>query len=247
MFTRISYLPVCSALLAVLMAQPAAAQQNNATISLLTEQYPPFNMYDAGQQNIIGASTDKVRMLMLRAHQPYTLQLLPWSRALSTARQQANACLFSTTRTAERDHWFKWVGPLVVNNWTVFGRASDARRPGSLDEIRTATIGSYRNSAMAEYLQAHGIQTELSSGDSENPKKLLYRRFDYWATGEAPGLALLREQHLSEQIVPLFQFEKVEMYLACNLAMDNKRIEQFRKILREMDKDGSSALIERVY
>ena len=111
-------------LLGVVMgAALAPAAVANGELTLTTENYPPFNMLDDDTGRIVGISTDIVRAVMTRAGQSYNMSFLPWQRAFNDALTKSNTCVFSTTETKERLPQFKWVGPLVSNNWILFGRA----------------------------------------------------------------------------------------------------------------------------
>ncbi len=230
-------------LLLFLCAVSGRAQQ----LVLTTEDYPPFNMQAQGSHEIVGISTEKVREVMRRAREPFVIKLFPWNRAFQMGRSEARTCVYSTTRTAEREALFKWVGPLVKNNWMIFARKNDNRNPRNLDELSPYTIGVYRSDAVADYLAGHGFKTEVANYDADNPRKLIHQRFDFWATGELLGMAILRQQGLSDEIIPLFQFNQTEMYLACHLEMPQEKVDLFNRILKDMEKDGSSAAIERKY
>lgn len=226
----------------------AFGQASASTLTLLTENYPPYNIVSPLNGQITGASTEKIIELMHRAGQAYTLTSYPWSRALEMTRNDADTCLFSTTRTAERESRFKWIGPLVKHNvWTVFARADDTRHPASLEELRPYTMGAYRKAAVGDYLALKGFATDLANYDADNPRKLLYGRFDFWATGRLLGIATLKAQGLSEKIVPIFDFHQVEMYLACNVNLSQKRVDRFNRLLRKMEDDGTVAKIEARY
>ena len=142
---------------------------------------------------------------------------------------------------------FKWVGPLVKNNWVLFARADDPRKPNSLEALAPYVLGVYRNDAVGEFLQANGFKTDVATLDSDNPRKLLLHRFDFWATGELLGQAILKNQGLSGQIVPRFQFKRTEMYLACHLAFDQAKIDHLNQVLKQMEQDGTAARIEAKY
>jgi polar amino acid transport system substrate-binding protein len=219
-----------------------------AALHLVTEDYPPYNMVDAKTRAITGISTDKVAEIMRRAGESYSLAAYPWSRAFHMGQSDADTCVFSTARTPQREKLFRWVGPLVSRyTWVIFGRADDSRRPQSLEELRPFVIGAYRKGAAAEFLAAKGFNTDLANYDSDNPRKLLYGRFDFWAAGKSHGQAILQNQGLSAQVLPLFEFHRGEMYLACQRSMDEERVERYNRILREMEKDGTAAAIERKY
>ncbi|GGC94695.1 substrate-binding periplasmic protein [Undibacterium terreum] len=216
-------------------------------ISLTTEDYPPFNIVSPKNGEISGISTEKVMELMRRAGEKYTIAAYPWARSIQMAQNNPETCVFSTSRTPGRESLYKWVGPLVRNNWVIFARADDTRRPRTLEDLRPYVIGTYRNDAIAEYFSLKGFNTDLASADVDNPRKMLYGRFDFWATGELLGMDILRQQGLSKLIVPLFVFNQTDMYLACNTGMEQARIDHLNHLLKEMDKDGTSAAIEKKY
>jgi polar amino acid transport system substrate-binding protein len=225
----------------------ALAGSAASALTLTTEDYPPFNMQDPQSQAIGGISTDKVVELMRRAHEPYTLALYPWSRAYLMAQQGKDTCVFSTTRTAERERLFKWVGPLVKNDWVIYARADDSRHPKALEELRPYVVGGYQNDAVGVFLKAQGFKVDLSNFDMQNVQKLAYKRIDFWATGELLGQYLIARNGYKGQIVPLFTFKHAELYLACNAEMKQPVVDRLNHLLQEMDKDGTSGAIERRY
>ncbi|QJQ06398.1 ABC transporter substrate-binding protein [Undibacterium piscinae] len=225
----------------------AHAKTADAHLILTTEDYPPFNIVDPNNGNLSGISTEKVKEIMHRSGETYTISAYPWARAFQMARTDANTCVFSTTRMPEREAMFKWVGPLVKNNWFVFARADDTRKPKSLEDLRPYIMGIYRNDAVGEFLTSKGFKTDIANADADNPRKLLIQRFDFWATGELLGLAILKNQGLQGKIVPRFQFNQTEMYLACHPAIAPERIELFNQILKDIEHDGTAAAIEKKY
>ena len=216
-------------------------------ITLATEDYPPFNFIDEQSKKIIGISADKVNILMQRANIDYTIESYPWTRAFQMALQSPQTCVFSTVRNPEREDLFRWVGPLGVNNWYIYVRSTIKTAPQTLEDIRPYTIGVYRNSAIGTYLQQHGFNLDWANYDVENPRKLIYGRFDYWASGELMGQYHINKTGLRGQIIPLFKFNTAEMYLACNLSVPLSTISKLNQILKEMDKDGTSSAIDRKY
>ena len=140
-----------------------------------------------------------------------------------------------------------WIGPLARSDWAIFARANDARYPQSLEDVRPYTIGGYNNAATGEYMKVHEYKVYLASNDALNMQKLLHKHIDFWATGELMGNYLIGKEGLSGQIAPRFKFELSELYMTCNRAMDPQRADKFNRILKEMNRDGSSAAIERKY
>ncbi|MDE2427140.1 MAG: ABC transporter substrate-binding protein [Burkholderiales bacterium] len=216
-------------------------------VTLVTEDYPPFNIVNPKNGEVTGMSTEKIRILMQRAGEKYTINAYPWARSIQMAQNNPDTCVYSTSRTPGREQLYQWVGPLVKNNWVIFARKDDLRHPKTLEDLRTYVIGTYRNDAIAEYFSLKGFNTELASIDADNPRKMLAGRFDFWATGELLGWDILKHQGLSKMVVQLFTFNQTEMYLACHDGMDKTKLDHWNQILKDMEKDGTSAAIEKKY
>ena len=227
--------------LALAWQGPAAARE----LLLTTENYPPFNMQEEGSQRIVGISTDIVRRLMVRAGVDYSIKFLPWQRAYGMALKQQGTCVFSTTRTAEREPLFKWVGPLVTNDWVFFGRADTELTITSLEDAKPYVVGGYKGDATALFLEQQGFDMDLASHDHVNPAKLAAGRFELWATGNHLGPFLA--QQAGVEIRPLFTFRETIMGLACNRDVDDDLIAQLNTLLQDMIEDGSVAEVMAAY
>ena len=215
--------------------------------NLVTENYPPFTIVDPKTGAVTGSAIEIVAELMRRSEQKYTISVYPWSRALLMAQMKSGTCVFSTARTPMREKKFKWVGPLGSNNFVVFGRSGDKYRPANLDELRFKVIGTKENDASSEYLLSRGYIVDTVSSDADNPRKLMRGRFDYWATGESIGSEVIRQQSLTKDIVPIFSFDQLNMYLACNLNIEQSKVDRWNRLLIDMEKDGTSTAIRKKY
>lgn len=220
---------------------------NVRAVTIATEDYPPFNFVDPQTKTVIGISADKVNALMQRAGMRYKIESYPWTRAYQMALQSADTCAMSMVRNSERENLFRWVGPLGVNTWYIYSRATPLPSAKSIEDLRPYTIGVYRNSAIGTYLQQQGFKLDWANYDAENPRKLIYGRFDYWASGELMGQYHIIRADLQGQIVPIFKFHSAEMYLACNLAVPASTVTKLNQTLKEMDRDGTNAAIDRKY
>ena len=220
---------------------PAAARE----LLLTTENYPPFNMQEEGSQRIVGISTDIVRRVMVRAGIKYSIKFLPWQRAYAMALQQPDTCVFSTTITEERKPKFKWVGPLVSNDWVFFGRADSDLRIRSLNDARGYVIGGYKGDATALFLERQGFRLDLASHDQVNPAKLAAGRFDVWATGNYLGPYLARQAGV--EIKPLFTFKETVLGLACNRSLEGGLVQRLNAILQELIDEGGVAEVAARY
>lgn len=233
----------CAALLAV--AGSAAQGAEAVRLRLITEASPPISMMEG--RRVIGSGTEKVVEIMARTGTKYTLELLPWKRGYTFALQRPDACLFSTTRTAEREEMFKWVGPTDEAEWILLGRADRHYELRTLEDARGLRIGTYNGDARDDYLRARGFQVDAAPNDMINPRKLLLDRIDVWAASFKRGTTVLKRHDWGDKIVPVLSFNRVGVYLACNSAVPTELIDRMNVAVEAMVRDGTMKRIDRKY
>ena len=233
---------------AMLLAQGlafAGGQPVAAPLYIATEYSPPTSMQEGGQ--VIGSATEKVREAMARSAIAYTIDMLPWKRAYTAAITRADACVYSTTRTPERERLFKWVGPTDEGEWVLLGRADRQYHLQTLEDARALRIGTYHGDARDEYLRSRGYKVDPAPNDMINPPKLMMNRIDLWAAGLRRGSTVLELNGWRGKIVPVLTFNRVKLYLACNLAVPDATIDKLNASFDAMARDGSARRMERKY
>src|SRR5881397_3481136 len=99
-------------------------------LQLLTEEYPPLSFTRDGK--VSGLSVEIVEEIQRRVGSRVPIQVLPWARAYRMAQEQPDVALFGTTRTAERDKLFQWVGPIVAGRTSLYTKRGTGLRLNSL-------------------------------------------------------------------------------------------------------------------
>ncbi|WP_342117112.1 substrate-binding periplasmic protein [Pseudoduganella sp. OTU4001] len=226
-------------LLALPLAAPAGSLQ------LFTEHTPPDIMRDG--ERVYGISPDKVKEIMSRAGINYTIEVTAWRRAYEVTLRTPDACVFSTSRTPEREALFKWVGPLREVDWTFYGLADATFRLTKLEDAKGLRIGGYAGDVRAQYLQARGFTVDTAGDNLSNPRKLVGKRIDLWVASIALATGVLENEGLAGKIVPLLTFHTSRAYLACNKAVPDAQIAALSAAMAEIVKDGTSAAIDRKY
>ena len=218
---------------------------NAQTVRLTTENYPPFNM-EGSDGRTIGISTEIVQQLFERTNISFDMQLMPWQRAFKTALETPNHGVFSTTRTPEREEKFKWVGPLVENNWVFLAKEDRNLTVRSLEDASTYRIGGYQGDAVAVFLEGEGLELDLTRKDDLNAMKIDRDRIDLWATGHLLG-PYYAKQNAVKGLVPVMTFKETIMSLAFNLDTDDEIINTLNQELEKMRSEGVLRAIELKY
>ncbi|TVP50756.1 MAG: ABC transporter substrate-binding protein [Halomonas sp.] len=178
-----------------------------------TEEYPPFN-YSDEQGKIVGSATLLLRSALSQADIDAHFRVLPWARAYTEARLSAHHCVYSTTRTPERETLFRWVGPLVVNEWAAFSLAGRELNIPTLTALSNWRVGSFREDAVGDYVESQGVNVFRAPSERENIARLKAGLLDVIVTGKATGEFMAEEKGIA--LEHLFTFAYAPLYLACH-------------------------------
>lgn len=232
------------ALLVLPLATLGAAARGQQ-LYIAGEPLAPAAMNDGVK--VIGRETEKIQELMRRSATPYTLELLPWKRAYTLVQSRMDMCVYSMTRTPEREKLFKWVGPTDEADWVFYGRADHRFPLKTLEDARPLRIGTYNGDARDSFLRSRGFQVDPVQDEMMNPKKLLMKRIDLWAVSIRAGSNPLGRYDWADQIVPLLVFNRVQVYLACNPAVSDASVARMNGVLAEMRRDGTFTRLNKKY
>ena len=224
-------------LLAMTLLMPVLAVA--AGLRIVGEHLPPSSMMEGNV--VVGRETLKVREILARAGIGYTMELLPWKRAYAQALREPDTCLFSTTRTQEREAQFRWIGPLNEAEWILYGLAERHLALRTLADARGLVIGTVLGDARDDYLRQHGMNVASVTQEWLNPQKLLLGRIDLWAVGLAVGSKPFVGKEWEGKVVPLLTFNRVQTYLACNLKAPEAQVAAMQRAAAAMRRDGSMA------
>ena len=222
-------------------SQLAVAEQK---LKLITENYPPFNYSSEGknfarEEGIKGISVEIVQNMMERSGVDYSMTLrTPWTRAYEQAKNKEGFGVFSTAMTEERKSVFKWVGPLVSDNWIILKKSGSPITISTLEELKNYRVGGYKGDATTEYLLANGINVDQTALNTRNPKKLEAGRIDLWVSSElsSPYIAKMAEVGRGEEV---FRYKSVDYYLALNNTTPDETVQKLQSALDSMRKDGT--------
>jgi polar amino acid transport system substrate-binding protein len=231
---------------AMLFLGCAASQaQPEPRLYLTTEAAAPHSMLEG--KRVVGIGADTVREIMVRARIDHTIELLPWKRAYTAALERPDTCVFSTTRTPEREALFKWIGPIGEADWVLMGRADRRLHLDTLDDARRYRIGTYNGDARDHYLRSRGFDVDPAPNDLINPRKLMANRIDLWAASIRRGSDTVARMGYAGKIVPVLVFNNIRVYLACNRGVPEALTARMETALAAMERDGALQRIVHRY
>ncbi len=217
-------------------------------LRLYTEDSPP-SAYDENGR-IKGLSVDIVREILRRIGQPDTIALVPWARGYQLVQSEADTALFSTTRLPQREAMFSWVGPLYRQHWGFYRWHASPIRIADIEAARQVKrIGTYRQDAKMQYLQALGFENLVSTNKNiTNLTHLQRGDIDLWVSSDFNMPYQARQAGASpDQLALAYRFHTVGNYIAFAKGTSPHVIRLWQAVLDEMKSDGSYQRICREY
>ncbi|ROM49967.1 amino acid ABC transporter substrate-binding protein [Pseudomonas poae] len=230
--------------LSVLLAGSANAEAPaDASLVLLTENFPPYNMAKNGKnfardENIEGIAVDIVRETFKRAGISYNLTLrFPWERIYKLALEKPGYGVFVMARLPDREGLFKWVGPIGPDDWVMLAKADSKIQLPDLEHARHYKIGAYKGDAIAETLEKQGLKPSVVLRDQDNAQKLLEGQIDLWATGDPAGRYLARQVGVTG-LKTVLRFNSAQLYLALNKDVPDEVVTRLQAALDQLRGEG---------
>ena len=193
-----------------------------------------------------GINLDIVRDMCIRADVECTFKLLPWARAYKKALAEPFSGVVSTVRNEQREHRFKWVGPLVSSGSFFYRLASNEHiNPSTIDDISQYSLGVARGSIYKDLVVDMGFQKDKNllefSYHYEYLNLFFKNKLDLIIGSELTlKHQLLQYGYSSDDVVKLLAFPNETMkgnYLAFNKDMPKELVERFRLALEELNKN----------
>jgi polar amino acid transport system substrate-binding protein len=220
-----------------------AGAANAQVLTLLTEEYPPYNFTRDGV--ITGAAVEQAELIMKALGTPYALDILPWARALSLAESQPWTCVFTTGHDEERHKRFKWVEPLLVDRMVMLRKIGSGINPAGIEEAKRFTIGTQRGDFSSTFLENHAFpKIDLATDIETTLRKLLADRIDLMVTSEKTFEAMRDE---GKAVEPALLLEGKLYGFACNLALPDTVVKGMQTQLEKLIADGTQDRIFAKY
>lgn len=226
-------------LLCALQALTGAAED----VVFNTEDYPPYNFINASGE-LDGVSTRLLQRAVDGLGKDVTFRLVPWARAITEARLRENVCVYSTSRTPDRESEFQWVGPLIEAEWAAFAmNQSVAADVNDLEDLNAFRVGSFREDAVGLYVESQGVPVVWASRDPENLLRLQAGLIDVWVTGV--DVAQFVAANADAELMRLFTFAESRLFLACHPSVDPQWLAQLQQAIDRLKEQGVDGDLRR--
>lgn len=227
-------------LASLLMASVVQAEN----LQLITEELAPLSFTKDGY--VTGFCTEVVREIMRRTSTHASIEVQPWMRGYKTAIEKVNVGLFCTSRTAEREELFQWVGPVSNIVDAVYARRGAGIKVKSLADAKgVESVLVLRGSYSHQLLEKLGFRNVYTGKTPEEIIKMIL-------AGRAPLMVasnltvpevLSKLGERSDALEQVFIVARAQTYIAFSRGTSQTIVHRWQGALDDMKNDGSFSVI----
>ncbi|MFB3763900.1 MAG: cache domain-containing protein [Methanotrichaceae archaeon] len=202
----------------------------------MTEQYPPFNFQKDGK--LQGISVDLLEKMWGKMGVDLNrsaIELLPWTDCYEKTLKEKNTVLFTTFRIPEREHLFKWVGPIASGRDALLAKSDKNISITSPQDLEKYRIGGIKNDIAVQRLLDEGMKKEdlvLETSSAPIIEMLKNGTIDAWAYNDLAGLWLIQESGAdASNFKVAYVLARGEGYYTFNKEIPDSTVQSFQQAL----------------
>ena len=218
------------------------------SLRLVTEDFAPFGYLEDNRligigPEIVSAMKDVIKRNDLQ------IEVLPWKRAYTLAKDQPNIGIFSLARNDHREPLFKWVGPLYTMRDYLFARQDFDGDINTLEDtekygrILLQSSGpqelEFKDKGFTNYLGIFNVEKMLPL--------LLSQRGEFLILPDVAFIHQLNTLGLSpESFKPVKNLGQIDFYLGFSAETSDEVVSEWAGALDKIKADGTwQSIIDR--
>jgi len=245
-----SVITVRSLLLILALGLPIAIATQAAkadTITLSTNDYPPYNASSLPQNGIVSAIS---RAALAHAGDQLIIRFRPWQRALQEAQSGETNGILSLWYSKERSTLLAYSHPIYANEIGFYARKNTSLDVSDLSRLKPLKIGVVRGYLNPQAFDAARLSTELANDDADNLMKLAAGRVDLILIDKQLARYLLstRLKSIQDQLIWLEPVvDTLQLYVAFSKKSPGweKRLAHFNAGLAAAQQDGTLSRLKQ--
>ncbi|MCX6772959.1 MAG: transporter substrate-binding domain-containing protein [Candidatus Micrarchaeota archaeon] len=210
-------------------------------VRVLTENFPPFN-FEGNNGTVDGRSSEIVRLIMAGMGQRASIEIMDWPSAYQVALTTPDVALYSAARSPQREHLFKWVGPIGTYDKTLYVKNGSTIKIASLEDAKkAASICVVQYDDRQQMLAGLGFANLVEKqNDAECLKALGTGDVALWF-GSADTMPYVAAQAGLPQgtAAPALHVESTELYIAFSNSTSDTTVQEWQSALDAMKHDGT--------
>lgn len=198
-----------------------------AKLTIVTENFPPAQYINDNNQ-LTGHVVEKVRKALDASSIDYTISVHSWSTSFNTALRDPQTCIFSVTRSKEREDKLLWIAELAELTTNFYALNSKNIQLDNLEQAKQYRVAVLKDNYSHQYLSSQGFEEgkNLLAMDSfDNIFNIVHSRKNSIDLVILPKQRVDFEQQsqpTADSLQPVLKLniKQPSLYFACNKALD---------------------------
>jgi polar amino acid transport system substrate-binding protein len=221
-------------------------------LKIVTEHLPPFQIDNA--EGVSGFATDVVRATMDLAKIEFSIEAMSWSRAYNLAQRDANTCIYSISKGAQREPHFQWIGEISYSLTSIYSlKKRHDIQINTLEDAKKYTIAVTKDDITHHFLLSNGFKEGQQLYVIEN----VYSMLNILKGRKNIDLIIVNDTILKyrakESGVDFDELKKqidlpelpLDFYLACSNKMDKTLVTHLKASLEQLKTSGKFQQIQQ--
>lgn len=177
-----------------------------AKLTVVTENFAPAQYLDDNNE-LVGYAADRVRAVLDSAGIDYSISVNDWSMTYNIALRDPQTCIFSISRSPEREQDFIWFAKLAQFDTNFYSLKSKGLALTNLEQAKQYRIAVLKDNYSHHYL--------LSKGFKENENLMLFSSFD-----NIFDIIQTRSSSIDLVVIPAQRVEHEQSHLISDLQLE---------------------------
>lgn len=163
------------------------------------------------------------------------IQLLPWTKGYERTLKENNTILFSTARLLQREHLFKWAGPIGPIRNVLLAKKDKNLNISSAEDLKKYKIGAINEDSAIQMLLDEGVKKEdlvLETNSNQIIEMLQNGSIDAWAYGDTAGIWLIQKSGANASDYGVaYVLGQTDYYYAFNKETPDSIVQSFQEAI----------------
>ena len=221
-------------------------------IRWIAQNYKPYSyMEDNSKKGMIIEIVGAVLKKLDSKKTINDIEIETFSRSFVRRNNDPNTVFFPLVKSPEREKYFKWVGPIVIDEPVLFAKKSKNIKINNDGDLKSYIIGTKEGYSAVKILKNIGVKSsslKLNDTDMEGLEKISQDKLDLIACDKLSCIAAMKDNKINPQDYDIvYKMQGSELSFAFNKDTDEEVIDKVSKAFEEVRKSKEYTDITKRY
>lgn len=221
-------------------------------IRWLAQDYKPYSYMENDKKT--GMMVEIAESIMKKIGSTKTIkdiEINTFSKSYVRRNNDPNTVFFPLAKSSDREKYFKWIGPITIDEPVLFAKKSKAIKitaPEDLNKYKIAVKDGYSAEKFLKKIGVSRSSLEVNDTDNESLNEIAQDKTDLVACNRLTCLIEMQDMKLEpNNYEVVFSMQGNELSFAFNKDTDQEILDKFSKAFEEFKKSQEFTNISKRY